>query len=111
MNWVEGPQYRLADDVGAQVSAILGDSRKRHEFFRQVKLPKLLEEQGRIRLDRDRPATREDVTALFRLLLDCVPEEAALESMAERQTLRQVRETILASREFRGRTPRFRIAG
>lgn len=111
MNWVEGPQYHLAEDAGTQVSAILGDSRKRHEFFRQVKLPKLLEEQGRIRLDRDRPATREDVTALFRLLLDRVPEETALESMAERQTVRQVRETILASREFRGRTPRFRVAG
>jgi hypothetical protein len=106
MSWVEGPEHRLAAGVDAQVSAIISEPRKRHEQYRAERLPKLLEEQARTRLERDRPATREDVVMLFRYLLDRLPEDEAVESLAERHSVRQVRDILLGSREFRGRNPR-----
>jgi hypothetical protein len=45
------------------------------------------------------------VTILFRYLLDRLPEDEALESLAGRHSVRQVREILLTSREFRGRNP------
>ncbi|WP_458095819.1 hypothetical protein [Roseomonas sp. WA12] len=111
MNWVEGPQHHLASGVDSQVAGIIGDPRKRQEYFRQVKLPVLLEEQMRTRLERDRPATREEVIGLYMYLLDRVPEDEAVDALAERHSVRQVREILLTSREFRGRNPMPRPAG
>ena len=111
MNWVEGPQHHLAEGVDAQVAGIIADPRKRQEYFRQVKLPKLLEEQMRTRLERDRPATREEVIGLYMYLLDRVPEDEAVEALAERHSVHQVRQILLTSREFRGRNPMPRPAG
>lgn len=111
MNWVEGPGHHLASGVDSQVSGIIADPRKRHEHYRQVKLPKLLEEQMRTRLERDRPATREEVIGLYMYLLDRVPEDDAVEALADRHSVRQVREILLTSREFRGRNPMPRPTG
>jgi hypothetical protein len=105
MNWVEGPQHHLAPGVDSQITGIIADPRKRHEKYREARLAKLLEDQARTRLERDRPATREDVVVLYRYLLDRVPEEEAVESLAGRHSVRQVREILLTSREFRGRNP------
>lgn len=105
MNWVEGPQHHLAPGADSQVNGIIADPRKRQEHYRKVRLPKLLEEQLRTRLERERPATREDVAILYRYLLDRVPEEEAVEALAGHHSVRQVREILLTSREFRGRNP------
>jgi hypothetical protein len=105
MEWVEGPQHRLAAGVDSQVSGIIAEPRKRHVHYRAARLAPLLEEQARTRLERDRLASREDVTTLFRYLLDRLPEDEALESLAGRHSVRQVREILLTSREFRGRNP------
>ncbi|MBP0443279.1 hypothetical protein J8J14_00680 [Roseomonas sp. SSH11] len=105
MNWVEGPQHHLAASVDSQVDGIIGASRKRHEHYRQVRLARLMEDQFRTRLERERPATREDVITLYMYLLDRLPEDEAVEALAGRHSVRQVRQILLTSREFRGRNP------
>jgi hypothetical protein len=106
MTWVEGPEFRLAEGVGTQVSGIISAPRGRQEHYRQKRLAPFLEDYARTRFERDRLATRQDVDELFRCLLDRLPEnEAAYESLVGRQTVRQLREGLLASREFRGRNP------
>ncbi|WP_245615208.1 hypothetical protein [Muricoccus aerilatus] len=105
MQWVEGPEHHVAAGVGSQVAGIIADARKRQRNFRRNEFAALLEQQGRRRLERDRQASREDVAALFRWLLDREAEEAALDLYAGRYSVRQVRGILLASPEFRGRNP------
>jgi hypothetical protein len=104
MNWVEGPQHHLADGVEAAVTGILADAQERHRKHRATRLARLLKDKGETWLERDRPATREDVNTLFRYILDRVPGPDALDALAGRG-IREVRETFLTSREFRGRNP------
>lgn len=105
MEWVEGPEHHVAAGVGSQVAGIVADARKRQQRFRRDDLANLIEQQSRTRLERERPATREDVAALFRWLLDREPEEAAIDLYAGQNSVRTVREILLTSREFRGRNP------
>ena len=105
MEWVEGPEHHVAPGVGSQVAGIVADARKRQQRFRQNDLANLIEQQSQRRLERERPATREDVAALFRWLLDREPEESAIDLYAGRNSVRKVREILLMSREFRGRNP------
>ncbi|MFC0388339.1 glycosyltransferase family protein [Muricoccus vinaceus] len=106
MEWVRGPEHHLAPEAASEVTAIIEEPRKRHEHYRQHRLAGLLEQQLRLRLERDRPATREDVVTLYRFLLDRTPEEAAVDDLAGRYSVRRVREILLESREYRGRNPR-----
>jgi hypothetical protein len=110
MAWVEGPEHHLAAGVDSQVSGIIADPRKRHEKFREVRLAALMAERGQTQLERDRTATRDDVTALYYYLMDRLPDEDMLESLAGRHSVRQVREILLTSREFRARNPLPRTA-
>jgi len=105
MGWVEGSENRLADGVAGAVSGILADSLGRQRHYRAAKWEGLMEERGAAWLERDRLATRQDVLDLFRLLLDRVPQEDAVERHAGIHTIRQLREILLGSREFRGRNP------
>ena len=105
MEWVEGPEQRLAPGVGSQVAGIVADARKRQRNFRRDEFPALLTSQGRTRMERDRMASREDVSGLFRWLLDREAEESALDLYAERNSVRRVRDILLRSPEFRGGNP------
>jgi len=104
MAWVEGAEHRLAEGVDAQVGGILKAQREYHEGFRANELARLIAERAASQFECERVASAEDVEALFRALMDRLPDPAQRDQIAGRHTVRQVREMLLGTREFRGRS-------
>ena len=64
-----------------------------------------LAEMGQRLFDPDRPATRQDIEEVWRVLLDRLPEdEAYFARNVGHRTVRQIRTTLLRSREGRSKT-------
>ncbi|WP_245214721.1 hypothetical protein [Roseomonas indoligenes] len=102
--WREGPEHHLAEGVEGAVSRIMAESLAMQTEHRQKRLARLLQEKGAVWMDRNRPATPEDVAFLFRMLLDRVPESEVGTGLVGRP-LHEARTALLTSREFRGRNP------
>ncbi|EFH13322.1 hypothetical protein [Teichococcus cervicalis] len=72
--------------------------------FRERDFPGFLERYAARHWAMDRPLERDDLTALYRLLLDRLPEgEHIYEQWVGRQSVATMRRTLLRSSEYRGR--------
>jgi hypothetical protein len=84
--------------------AILAVQQERFRTFRKRDFDEFLSRHATRNWDPARVPDREDVDGLFRLLLDRLPEhERVYEQYVGHGTVRDLRATILGSREFRGR--------
>lgn len=72
--------------------------------FREKEFPGFLERYAARHWDMDRVLEREDVTALYRLLLDRAPEgEHIYEQVVGKRSVAEMRRTMLRSTEYRSR--------
>ncbi|MXP65504.1 hypothetical protein E0493_19335 [Roseomonas sp. M0104] len=87
-----------------RVTAILRRQQEHFRRFRQLEFGGFLQRYSARHWDPERMATREDIEQLYRLLLDRLPEgDHIYEQYAGRSPVRQLRNIMLNSREYRGR--------
>ncbi|MCG7361794.1 hypothetical protein MHZ93_11055 [Roseomonas sp. ACRSG] len=90
----------------AQAKSLLHAQQSHYRHIRAHDFDDFLRRYAERHAEADRLVSREDVTDLYRLLLDRVPEgEDAYAGNVGRRTLRELRRDILNSQEFRGRNP------
>jgi hypothetical protein len=99
MRYVEHMPDRLPEVTGEIVAAIAERKRAACVAHRQERYPAELAEMRTRLFNPDRPATREEIEWLWRLLMDRVPGDDVLDRLAGKRTLRQVRRQLLRNRE------------
>jgi hypothetical protein len=88
-------------------AAILDEQQQRFTAFRTQQLDRHLAQFAARNFNPERLLRRDDVDDLFRLLLDRLPEEESIYTLyVGRQTVRELRASIVNSRDFRARLPR-----
>jgi hypothetical protein len=88
-------------------AAILAEQQKRYTDFRTRQLDRHLAQFATWHFNPERLLKRADVDNLFRLLLDRLPESEDVYTLyVGRQTVRELRASMMNSREFRARLPR-----
>ncbi|MCQ4162343.1 hypothetical protein NON00_20740 [Roseomonas sp. GC11] len=86
-----------------QISRLLLEQQQHFRSFRAEAFDDFLARYSARHWDPDRLLTREDISALYRLLLDRAPEEAVYERNLGSNSVLAMRRGILASTEFRSR--------
>jgi hypothetical protein len=99
MRYVERMPDSPPDVTEEIVAAIAERKRAACVAHRQERYAEELAEMRTRLFNPDRPATREEVAWLWRLLMDRVPGDDVLERLAGKRTLRQVRRQLLRNRE------------
>lgn len=90
--------------TAAQSAAILAQQQKRYTDFRKNELDRHFARFATWHFDPERLLKRADVDDLFRLLLDRLPESEDVYTLyVGRQTVRELRSSMMNSREFRAR--------
>lgn len=99
--WPETPPRLEA----AALDRLAAARRARDVAYRETRYEAQLAEMGQRLFDPDRPATRQDIEEVWRVLLDRLPEdEAYFARNVGHRTVRQIRTTLLRSREGRSKT-------
>jgi hypothetical protein len=101
MRWAEGEAFRLRVPDEAGLAALIERGAEPFRRFRTEQLPALMEETAQGRFSPERLLTREDVEALYALLLDRKPNDAVYEGQVGKRSVQSLRQQLVRSREFR----------
>lgn len=97
------PAGALAID-DAIIKAIGKEQRDRHTAFRRNNLEGTLAEMRKRHFNPEAIITREQVEAIWQMIMDRLPEEAVYESNVGQRSVREFRTALLRSQEARGKS-------
>ncbi|KAA2212424.1 glycosyltransferase family 2 protein [Teichococcus oryzae] len=102
---VERGDLPVEPPTADSIRAILAGQQAHFRNFREREFDGFLRRYSARNWDADRPATREELDSLYALLLDRLPEgEHIYEQYVGKAPVRRLRDIMINSREFRGRT-------
>lgn len=104
MSYVSSMPARPPEAPPALIEGIIAAKRAECADHRQHAFPGKLEEMRTRLFNPDRPVTREEIDWLWRLVMDRVPtDEAYYAQNVGQRTLRQIRRSLLRSKEAQGK--------
>lgn len=104
MDFVTTPPLAMPEITEAGLEAIAAARRAALVRFRETELEARLAEMRRRQFNPDRPATRQDIEEIWRVLMDRLPEENYFAQNIGQRSVRQIRTTLIRSREGRSKT-------